>query len=322
MNRWIGADEVHRRMAFGPLIETMRAVFGAPAGTPQRQVYRLDADTRDAFAVLPAWNADVACVKVFTYLPDNAVAGRDVLHAQVLLFDRTTGAPLCVLDGPSITQWRTAAMAGLAADYLARADVRRLVVCGTGGLAPFMALAHAAVRPIEHVGIWGRNAERAARTAASVRARRPDLAVDVVTDLAAASRAADVVSCATASLEPIVHGDWIRPGTHVDLFGNHERDARECDGVLVEKSRVYVDSRVNVLNEAGELLIPIAEGRFDAGDVVAELAELCSGARPGRGGPDEITLFKSVGTALADLAAAWHLARGDSDPAGGAAASA
>jgi 1-pyrroline-2-carboxylate reductase [NAD(P)H] len=203
-----------------------------------------------------------------------------------------------------VTYWRTAAVSALAARYLAREDAQRLVVCGTGNLAPYVTLAHATVRPIESVVIWGRTPEKAERTAAAVRAERPDLDVQAAQDLERAVREADVVSCVTGSHEPLVLGDWVQPGTHTDFIGNHERDGRECDTELVVKARVHVDSRANVLNEAGEILIPIEEGRFEADRIVGELAELCSGAVPGRTSDDEITLFKSVGTALSDLAAA------------------
>lgn len=304
--RIIEAADVHRVLDFPPLVEAIRAAFGGVAGMPQRMVFRLDESDgkHDAFAVLPAWNADVIGVKAFTYLPGNAAVGRPILHSKILLFDRETGGPLALVDGTSVTYWRTAAVAGLAADYLARADARRLLVCGTGNLAPYMVLAHAAVRPIREVGIWGRDRTKAARTVEAVRAKRADLECRVVEDLASAAREADVISCATGSSQPIVLGEWVQPGTHTDFFGNHERHGRECDSELVVQSRVYVDSRANVLNEAGELLIPIEEGRIDAGHIVGELAELCSGAVRGRGSEEEITLFKSVGTALSDLAAA------------------
>lgn len=303
--RVIEAADVHRVLEFPALIEALRSAFGGPAGMPRRMVFRLDGDaSHDAFALLPAWTGDVIGVKAFTYLPSNASKGREILNSKILLFDRETGRPLDLVDGTSVTFWRTAAVSALAADYLARGDARRLLVCGTGNLAPYMALAHASVRPIEWIGIWGRREERAARVVEELRRRRPELEVVVVRDLEAEAGAADVISCATGSHEPILSGAWVRSGTHVDLIGNHERDGRECDTELVVRARVFVDSRANVLNEAGEVLIPIAEGRMTESDIVAELSELCSGALPGRGAADEITLFKSVGTALSDLAAA------------------
>ena len=310
------AADVNEALSYPDLIEAVRATFGAPAGTPRRMVFRLDeaSGSPDAFAVLPSWNAEVMGVKAFTYLPGNAAKGRPILHSKILLFDRHTGAPLALVDGTSVTYWRTAAVAGLAADYLARRDAARLLICGTGNLAPFMALAHASVRPIEEIGVWGRRRDRAARIVERLREERPELSCAVVDDLERAAREADIISCATGAHDPIILGAWVRPGTHTDFFGNHERTGRECDSALVEKASVYVDSRVNVLNEAGELLIPMEEGRFKAEGIVAELAELCSGAVPGRRSDDEITLFKSVGTALSDLAAAHLVTQRQSIP--------
>ena len=306
----IEAADVHRVLEFPMVIEALRTTFGGHASAPPRLMFRLDGEkSHDVFALLPAWTDDVVGVKAFTYLPGNAEKGRDVLYANILLFDRKSGVPLALVEGRSVTFWRTAAMAALAADYLARRDASRLLVCGTGNLAPYLALAHAAVRPIREIGIWGRSREKAARVVEALRGRRTDLDIQVVEDLEAAARQADVISCATASRTPIILGEWVQPGTHADFIGNHERDARECDTELVVKSRIYVDSRVNVLNEAGELLIPISEGRLKEEDVVGELSELCAGTVAGREAADEVTLFKSVGTALADLAAARLVAQ-------------
>lgn len=307
----IDAPDVHRALDFPALVETLRNAFAKPAGTPRRAVYRLAEDDphHDAFALLPAWNDDVIGVKAFTYLPSNVPKGQQILHSKILLFSRATGAPLALVDGTSVTYWRTAAVAALAADYLARRDAERLLVCGTGNLAPFMILAHAAVRSYGDIAVWGRNADRAAATIEAVRAQRPELRCRIVRDLEAAAREADVISCVTAAHQPLILGAWVRPGTHADFFGNHERTGRECDTELVVRSQVYVDSRANVLNEAGEILIPIEEGRIDEGHVLGELADLCSGGVAGRQREDDVTLFKSVGTALSDLAAADLVAR-------------
>jgi 1-pyrroline-2-carboxylate reductase [NAD(P)H] len=313
--RVIEAADVHRVLEFPVLVEALRTAFAAPAGTPRRQVFRLDENdsTHDAFALLPAWNDEVIGVKAFTYLPGNAAAGRQILHAKILLFDRPTGRPLDLVDGTSVTYWRTAAMAALAADHLSRRHARTLLVCGTGNLAPFMVLAHASVRPLTDIAIWGRSRERAQRTVELVLAERPDLNVRVADDLEHTARHSDIISCATAAHDPIIFGEWVRPGTHTDFIGNHERTGRECDTELVVKSRVYVDSRANVLNEAGEILIPIEEGRISADAIEGELADLCSGRVSGRTSDEEITLFKSVGTALSDLATAQLVARLQSD---------
>lgn len=304
----IEAHDVHRALTFPDLVSALRRAFGGPAGTPRRMVFKLEEGSHDAFAVLPAWTEEVMGVKAFTYLPSNTAKGHPILHSKILLFERANGRPLALVDGTSVTYWRTAAVAALAADFLARTDATRLLVCGTGNLAPYLALAHAAVRPIREIEIWGRNAAKAEAVAQALAGRRPDLSVRAVTDLAGAARRADVISCVTGSHDPIILGDWLEPGVHVDFIGNHERDGRECDTPAITKSRVYVDSKANVLNECGELLIPIAEGVFREEDIVGELADLAAGRAPGRASPTEITLFKSVGTALSDLAAAQLVA--------------
>jgi 1-pyrroline-2-carboxylate reductase [NAD(P)H] len=302
----IEANDVHRVLNFPDLVAALRQAFGSAAGTPRRMVFRLDPNdtTKDAFAVLPAWNEDVIGVKAFTYLPGNKAKGQDILHSKILLFDRANGGPLALVDGTTVTYWRTAGVAALASDYLSRPDAHRLLFCGTGNLAPFMILAHASVRPITEVAIWGRSREKAARALQEVSARRPELRYRVVEDLEKAAAEADIISCATGSHDPLIYGEWVRPGTHTDFFGNHERTGRECDSGLVAKSRVYVDSKANTLNEAGEILIPISEGLMSENDIVGELSDLCSGSVAGRTSSEEITLFKSVGTALSDLAAA------------------
>ncbi len=307
----IAAHDVHRVLNFPDLVEALRATFAKPAGTPRRNVYELSENYpfHDALAVLPAWNEEIIAVKAFTYLPSNAPHGRQVLHSKILLFDRRTGVPTALVDGTTVTYWRTAAVAALAADYLARRDAQRLLFCGTGNLAPYMILAHATVRAYSAIGVWGRNPDKVARTIATVRAKSPQLNCLAVSDLKVAAREADVISCATGAQEPLILGAWVRPGTHTDFFGNHNRRHRECDTELVANARVYVDGRANTLNEAGEILIPIDEGRIREDHIVGELADLCSRRVPGREHEGEITLFKSVGTALSDLAAASLVTR-------------
>ncbi len=307
----IEAADVHRVLNFPDLVNALRETFGSPAGTPRRTVFQLNENDpfHDAFAVLPAWSTEAIGVKAFTYLPSNAPKGRQILHSQILLFSRETGAPMALVDGTTVTYWRTAAIAALAADFLARRDAQRLLICGTGNLSSYMTQAHAAVRKYSDIAIWGRNPVNAKKAVEAIKAKRPDLNCRMAGDLESEVRQADVISCATAAKQPLILGAWVRPGTHTDFFGNHERKNRECDSDLVVKARVYVDSRANVMNEAGEILVPIEEGRITDAHVLGEMAELCSGAVKGRGGSDEITLFKSVGTALSDLAAALLVTR-------------
>ncbi len=302
----IDAHQVHQSLTFDALIAALRQQFARPSSIPQRQVYPLAADSHDAFAVLPAWDDDSIGVKAFTYLPDNPAKnpGFQSLYSQILLFDRQTGAPQALVDGTSVTYWRTAAVSALAADYLARKDSSRLLVMGTGNLAPFMALAHASVRPIREIRVWGRSAAKCEQVCRQIQAARPDMTVTISQALEQDVPWADIISCATGSPEPLFSGAWVTPGTHTDFVGNHHKNCRECDTELVINAQVFVDSRLNVFNEAGELLLPVAEGRFALSSVRAELSQLCSGEVGGRQSDDDITLFKSVGSALADLAGA------------------
>jgi len=302
----IEASEVHQVMNFKELIPAIEQTFAGDHGMPQRNVFCLDknSDHSDAFAVLPAWNSKAIGVKAFTYFPDNAPKGFDSLYSKILMFKRETGEPLALVDGTSVTYWRTAAVSALGSKYLAREDSSRLLICGTGNLAPYMALAHASVRPITHIDIYGRNLAKAEKVADEIRQQRPEITVNTITDVEDAARQADIISCATGASEPIILGKWVKPGTHTDFVGNHAPNRRECDSELITKSCVFVDSRLNVLNEAGELLIPIAEGVFSADNVKAELAQLACSEHSGRQNEEEITVFKTVGTALSDLAGA------------------
>lgn len=302
----IAATQVHQSLSFPLLINALRQQFSRDFQMPQRQVHALSQENHDAFALLPAWDGESIGVKAFTYLPDNPTnnPGFQSLYSQILLFDRQTGVPQALVDGTSVTYWRTAAVSALAADYLARKDSSRLLLMGTGNLASFMALAHASIRPIREIRVWGRNPAKCEQICQRIREARPDLDVNLSQDLPTDVPWADIISCATGSPEPLFPGSWVTPGTHTDFVGNHHKNCRECDTNLVINAQVFVDSRLNVFNEAGELLMPVAEGRFSLDEVKAELSELCLGKVGGRQSDDEITLFKSVGSALADLAGA------------------
>ncbi|SIS41805.1 ornithine cyclodeaminase family protein [Neptunomonas antarctica] len=311
----IEALDVQKTLSFIPLVAALRTAFSNDFGMPQRHVYHLPAvgdnasPQNDSFAVLPAWNDQVMGVKAFTHLPGNPAKGLETLASKMMLFSRPTGEPLAVVDGTQLTFWRTAAVSALAADYLAKKDAKSLLLFGTGKLAPYMALAHASVRPLKTIYVTGRTPEKIAATVAYIQAQRPDLQVQAVSDPESVIGQVDIISCATGASEPLFSYEQVSAGTHIDLVGNHSRDRRECDSKTVQQARVFVDSRLNVLNEAGELLFPIAEGVFSAEQVQGELADLChgriAGRSPGDAGLAEITLFKSVGTALSDLAAAY-----------------
>ncbi|NVK74749.1 MAG: ornithine cyclodeaminase family protein [Oceanospirillaceae bacterium] len=306
----INANTVAQTLSFETLIPAIQSAFQQDFGMPQRQMYPLpggSADKHDTFAVLPAWTNDVLGVKSFTHYPENPQKGLLTVAAQVLLFSRDTGAPLALVDGTSLTYWRTAAVSALAASYMAREDASSLLLFGTGELAPYMALAHASIRPICTIYVHGRSEEKMRKVQQRILANRSDINVQICSDYEEVITGVDIVSCATGSPTPLFSSASLAAGTHIDLVGNHHRTCRECDSATVKMSHVIVDSRLNVLNEAGDILIPLEENCIEENHIKGELSELCSGKVKGRLNNSQTTLFKSVGTALADVASAYHV---------------
>ncbi len=301
----ITADEVHATLGYPALIDALQQAYANDFKMPPRQVFLLDEDdsNHDAFALLPSWNDQVIGVKAFTYFP-NPKPGNKSLYSQILLFNRENGEPLALVDGTSVTFWRTAGISGLATRLLSRENSETLLLLGTGNLAPYMIRANASVRPLKRIMVWGRDPQKAGSVIEGVQSGLPDVEFSVVDDLQAACGEADIIVSATGSHEPLVFGDWVGPGTHTDFIGNHHATKRECDTELIVKSKVYADSRVNAFKEAGEILVPISEGKFQKEDVAGELTEMCAGTVTLRQSDDEITLFKSIGMAMSDLVGA------------------
>jgi ornithine cyclodeaminase len=252
---------------------------------------------------MPAWRADGAIgVKLATVFADNSSHDLPAVHACYILFDGKTGAPRAMLDGNELTLRRTGAASALAAKYLARADAERLLMVGTGELAPHVVLSHATVRPIRSVLIWGRRREKAREVAGALEGH--GFSVDVCHELESGVAWADIISTATLSQEPLIQGRWLRPGQHLDLIGAFRPNMREADDLAIKKADLFVDTRAGALVEAGEFVQTLAAGVIEPGDIRGELSELARGTVAGRRGTDAITLFKSVGTAIEDLAAA------------------
>ena len=301
----ISAEEVHAALSYPGLIDALQEAYSKDFNMPPRKVFLLDDDesNHDAFALLPSWNDAVIGVKAFTYFP-NPQPGYKSLYSKILLFDRANGEPLALVDGTSVTFWRTAGISGLASRLLSRENSETLLLLGTGNLSTYIIRAQASVRPLKRVLIWGRTPAKAEAVASQMSEELSGIHFAVVDDLAAACGQADIIVSATGSHEPLVLGDWVTPGTHTDFIGNHHATKRECDTALVVKSKLYADSRDNCFNEAGEILVPISEGAITKDDVVGQLTEMCSSTVPLRSNDEEITLFKSIGMALSDLVGA------------------
>jgi ornithine cyclodeaminase len=307
--RVVGADEIERILTYPDLVDTLREAFRAGITVPPRHHHHIPRDGGEAtFILMPAWDDSAAGhigVKIVSVFPDNARRGLPSVMGAYILLAGDSGEPLAVLDGRVLTLWRTAAASALTATYLARDDARRMVMIGAGALAPRLIAAHAAMRPIAEVAIWNRS--RAAAEALAEKLDRPGLRVAVTDDLAASVADADIVSVATLSSAPLLRGEWLKPGAHVDLVGAFTPQMREADDEAVRRSRVYVDTRTGAMKEAGDIVQPIANGTLAAEAIAGDLFDLARGGAEGRRSADEITLFKSVGTAIEDLAAAVHV---------------
>lgn len=305
MPRMFDAEEVHAALGYAGLVEALRTAFRAEGERmPTRLAYSVGTEAAPGHLLcMPAWaRGEAIGVKLVNVFPGNAARGMGAVSSLYVLFDGQTGAPAAIIDGEALTNRRTAAASALASSYLSRPDSRTLLIVGTGHVAEHLVGAHASVRPIERVLVWGRDPDRADAFAARVRSE--GYAASTVADIASGLAQADIVSCATTSREPLVRGVDVRPGTHVDLIGAFTPEMRESDDALIVASSVFVDTRTGALAEAGDLLQPHRAGAWSTDRVRGELHELCAGLVEGRRDAFEITLFKSVGAAIEDLAAA------------------
>ncbi|MBY6005255.1 ornithine cyclodeaminase family protein [Salipiger bermudensis] len=305
MTALIGHQAIETALDWRTLISELRAWYRAGnVEAPERQVLSMaQPDGSEAsLLIMPAWvPGEGIGVKVVTFFPGNADKGRATINAGFLLFDGDTGQMTAALDGDALTARRTAAASALAASYLARRDAKRLLVIGTGQLAAATAEAHASVRAYDEITVWGRTADKA--EALVRRLCDKGLPARSSVDIEAACRAADVVTTVTASTRPVVQGAWLKPGCHLDLIGAFKSDMRESDDRAVMQAQLFVDRREGA-SLAGDLSQPLAEGKIASSDLLADLQELCQGAHPGRRDDAAFTVFKSVGMALQDLAAA------------------
>jgi len=308
----IGGAETRRALPFDALVPALKTAFAADATVPERHHHHIPHPEGDGVLLLmPVWSGGLLGTKVATIHPANNARGLPSVHSTYLLADAATGAPLALLDGNEITTRRTIAVSALAASFLAREDAVDLLIVGAGRIAALAAEAFAVVRPIRTVTVWNRDMAKAERLAAELRATGFEAAA--AASLEGAAGRADIITCATPSTAPIIRGDWLQPGTHLDLIGSFTPAMREADDTCFARGQIYVDTP-GALTEAGDLTGPIAAGVITPQDIKGSLTDLCAGRVAGRTSGDDITIFKSVGTALADLAAAAmvHARRGAS----------
>jgi ornithine cyclodeaminase len=310
--RFYDRQAVADALPYAALIEALDTAFRGDTIAPDRTHHRIGVPgASDATLLLmPAWKPGrVLGVKIATIFPDNSARHLPAVNASYLLLDALSGKPEAILDGAELTARRTAAASALASRYLSRESATSLLMVGTGRLAPQLIAAHATVRKIERVLVWGRRAEAADALCECF----SDAAFEISTtrSLHEAVRQSDIISCATLATDPLIRGDWLVPGQHLDLVGSFRPDRSEADGTAVSRARVYVDTRPGTFAEAGEIVQALACGIIAEDGIVGDLFDLARGLCAGRQSDAEITLFKSVGTAVEDLAAAELAVAGD-----------
>lgn len=307
----VTAPEVHALLPMDECIEAMadalRSLAAGHAVLPLRQVIRLPG-THNALATMPAALAqpvEASGVKIITIFPDNTDSPYDAHQGAVLLFESEHGRLCAIIDGTAVTSIRTAAVSAVATRVLARSGARELAILGSGVQAEQHLRAMRLARPIRRVRVWSARPARA-RAFALEMSRIHDIEVEPCRTAREAVAAADIICTATSSREPILAGEWVAPGTHINAVGSSTATARELDSAAVARARLFVDLRESALSEAGDFLMARAAGVIDDEHILGEIGEVLLGTCEGRSSDDDVTLFKSVGLAVEDVAAA-HL---------------
>lgn len=292
------AEQINAILEYSAFIPFLKDCFQSAIAVPDRTHHELPHGT---LLMMPAWNEQFLGIKLATVHPENQALDLPSIHATYFLQSAKTGEPLALLEGKALTIKRTAAASALAASFLAPQNATKLLMIGNGALAPELIKAHATMRPIREVRIWGRNSGHVEQLIRSIHWN--NLQVQSTENLQDAVQWADVISCATLSKTPLVHGAWLKPGQHIDLVGSYKPDMREADDEVIRKSSIFVDTPL-AMKESGDLALPLKNGIITPQNIQADLKSLCANNQLVRKIKSEITVFKSVGLALEDLAAA------------------
>lgn len=307
----LNATQVQDALPWNDLILGLNDIFTRNVCSPVRHHHTVQVEQGpDATLLLmPAWlENEYLGVKQVNVFPGNNALNIPGLSSHYMLSCGKTGQPLAQLDGNELTARRTAAASALASHYLSREDASELLMVGAGRMGRRLIPAHMSVRPIKRVQVWDRNQVAAEALVTELQEAGINAFVCAKEALEEAAKQADIISCATMSTTPLILGDWLKPGAHLDLVGSFTPTMRETDNIAMQNSAVFVDTRAGALSETGDLIMPIEQGAITQDVILAEFSELCSGKHAGRKAlqkPDTaITLFKSVGDSREDLAAA------------------
>lgn len=307
----LNAEQVTRALPWNALVDALSDIFTRTVHSPVRHHHHMHVpgDPEATLLLMPAWlEGEYLGVKQVNVFPGNSARGEPGLSSHYLLSCSRTGRHLAQLEGNELTARRTAAASALAARYLAREDACELLMVGAGRMGRRLIPAHRAIRPIERVRIWDIREESAHALAEELCAEGIDAQAVPADGLAAAAGRADIISCATLSRDPLILGEWLSPGTHLDLVGSFTPFMREADDAVMRRGAIFVDTRDGALSETGDLIDPLKAGVIQESDILADFPDLCGKRHAGRRAlenPEQaITVFKSVGASVEDLAAA------------------
>ncbi len=305
---FINSEQIQQLIQPKDLVDKLQQAFASEISTPVRQHFDIpnpSCERETTLLLMPSWQvgADIG-VKLVTVVPEADKFNLPSIQGSYVLMDAVKGGVKSIIDVPTLTAKRTAAASALASRFLSRHDSEILCMVGTGTLAPELIIAHCAVRPISQVMEWGRDLSKAKAVIEKVAAKLPNVCFSAAEELEQAVKGADIVSCATMSMTPLIFGDWLSPGQHIDLVGAYRPDMREADDAVIQKAKWFVYNLDTACKETGDLVIPIANGLITPNDVHADLFALCRGEAVFERNRQDITVFKSVGHALEDLAAA------------------
>ena len=305
----ISSEFIEQNTNFRELISELKSAFAtSDTIVPRRHHHDFPnpkTEKDSTLLLMPAWNpGQDAGVKVVTVCPANDKFNLPAVQGSYIYLDATTGVVKAILEAKSLTSKRTAAASALASSYLSKRDAASLLMIGTGALSMNLILAHASVHPIREVYVWGRNYEKATAIADNLMGEA--FKVSAVETIEEKISDVDIISCATLAQEPLILGQYLKPGQHIDLVGSYKTNMREADDEVIRKADVFLDSYSGGLTESGDIVIPMKQGILTKEAIKADLSELCADKRKGRTSANEITLFKSVGHALEDLVAARY----------------
>jgi ornithine cyclodeaminase len=299
-------QQLEQSLTYPALIDELEKAFQANYTVPLRHhhQYKNPTENQDSTLLLmPAWEAGKYLgVKLVTVSPNNSRYDLPAIQGIYTLFDAHKGMPLAQMDAKILTVRRTAAASALAARFLSKKESASLLMIGTGALSTHLIEAHVSVRPIRQVYVWGRRLEKA--KAISEHFKTANFEVQAVSTIEEVMSKVDIISCATLSKTPLVFGKYLQAGQHVDLVGSYLPDSREADDEAIKKASIFVDTMEGASKESGDIVIPLKKGIIRKANILADLFGLCKNEHKGRQNETEITLFKSVGHAMEDLAAA------------------